>query len=208
MPTICVVPRMLRQPKGTIEQQIAALSGRLTGQEASGAELMSKLTGKGGARLATELRSQLSPDALNELKVAVWRRASEAGENMIPWQAQRSSQEIAKFLNTPLASALYSPNELAMFRAVQQAHEKLIPVPRTVNTSGTFYRLNKALGDMKKQTFQVMLGIHGGLPGYLGLARRLIMVWARRSIASAQRRQRDYSGGRSRGFQLFALRRL
>jgi hypothetical protein len=166
--------------KGTIEQQVAQLSGRLTGQEASGEELMSKLMGKGGPRLVSELRSQLSPETMAQLKVAIWRRISEAPEGMVPWEAQKSSTQISKFLNMQLASALYSSNELAMMRAVQNAHEQMIPLKRTVNTSGTFYRLSKSLDGLKKQAFQTMGAIHGGVHGYvLGKA----ADWAKEKIA-------------------------
>jgi hypothetical protein len=163
--------------KGTVQDWIS----RLGANDASGEEFMAKLMSKKGPQLAAELRNMnITPETMAQLKVAIWRRVSEAPEGMIPWQAQKSSQQISKFLNTQLARAIYSPNELAMMRAIQSAHEKLIPLPRTVNTSGSWYRASKALDALKKQAFQTMGAIHGGAHGYvLGKA----ADWAKEKIA-------------------------
>ena len=150
--------------RGTVAQKIAALSGRLTGEEATGEQLISQLMRQGGGDLALEL-SRVSPQSMPALKEGVFRKITSPPPGATDWGDQKIANAIAKFAATDLASKLYTPNELAMMRAIGEAHRRLIPLPRTANVSGSAYSVARMAKGLTKQ-FLGMIGATHGLHGY------------------------------------------
>jgi hypothetical protein len=154
--------------KGTVAQKVAALSGRLTGEEASGEQLISQLMRQGGDKLALELK-RVAPNAMPAVKEGIFRKITEAPAGATDWGDQKIANSIANFLNTDLAKGLYTPNELTMLEAIGQAHRQLIPIPRTMNVSGSAYRGAAMLKGLTKQFLTSIggaIGLHGGLMGH------------------------------------------
>jgi hypothetical protein len=155
--------------KGTIAQKVAALSGRLTGEEATGEQLISALKRQGGGELALELNRQM-PGRMPAIKEGMFWDIVSAPPGATDWGDQKIANAIAKFAKTDLASKLYTPNELTMLRAIGEAHKQLIPLPRTANVSGSAYSGARMLKGLTKQ-FLAMIGgailpVHGGPIGH------------------------------------------
>src|SRR6516165_781833 len=154
--------------KGTVAQQIAALSGRLTDQPATGEQLISQLMRQGGGDLALEL-ARVSPQSIPAVKESIFRKITEAPSGATEWGDQKIANSIAKFAATDLASKLYTPNELTMLRAIGEAHARLVPIPGTRNVSASAYRGAAMLKGFTKQ-FLTLIGAgilpHGGLIGH------------------------------------------
>ena len=155
---------------GTVERDIAQQAGRF-GQRGSGQELLNRLNAADGDQYAARLRQLVSPDTWNQLRQAVWERISEQPRGMISWQDQRTGQNIAKFLNTPVAREMFDTNERAIMSSIAQAHIHLIPTPGSVNTSGTAY-MNQEIGGhvikgLKAQLMKLIFAHFGHIPGYM-----------------------------------------
>jgi hypothetical protein len=150
--------------KGTVAQQIAALSGRLTDQPATGEQLISQLMRQGGGDLALEL-ARVSPQSMPAVKEGIFRKITEAPAGATEWGDQKIANSIAKFAATDLASKLYTPNELAMLKSIGEAHKRLVPIPGTRNVSGSAYRAAAMLKGVTRQ-FLSMIGATHGLHGY------------------------------------------
>lgn len=177
--------------RGTVAQTIAQLSGRVTGEEASGQQLISQLMGKRGPELARALRQPgaLTPEGLGQLKQGIWRSVSEEPEGGKPWEHQKINTQITRLLNNPMARELFTPNELQVMKAIADAHLQLIPVPGTTNPSGTAFMGQHMMKGMTKQLLRMFGLSHGGLPGMVAghvagmgweaLARRMEAAQAR-----------------------------
>jgi hypothetical protein len=149
--------------KGTPEQKIAVLSGRITGEPATGEQVLSAI--KRDPRLARDVMSQVSPQSRSLLKQSLWKEVSEAPEGMIAWGPQKTGQKIAAFLNTELAREAFTPNERMLMKAIGDAHQKLVPVPGSTNPSGTAHMMAKIANGSKNQLLALFGFSHGGLPG-------------------------------------------
>jgi hypothetical protein len=150
--------------KGTIAQKVAALSGRLTGEEATGEQLISALKRQGGGELALEL-NRLMPDRMPAIKEGMFWDVVSAPPGATEWGDQKIANSIAKFVKTDLASKLYTPNELTMLKAIGEARRQLVPIPGTRNVSASAYRGAAMLKGLTRQ-FLAMLGATHGLHGY------------------------------------------
>jgi hypothetical protein len=185
---------------GTIEAKIAQLSSPST----TGDQLLSALTGQQGGNIATELRQRLTPENLGALKASMFSRISQAPEGMLPWEHQKTGQNIAKFLSTDLARNLYSPSELGVMRDIANAHLQIVPIPGSTNVSGSGYTgaaIAKQGIKMMTRNLLRMIGLaHGHLPGLL----------AGEALASARERIGEQLAARrsaQRAEQLFLGRR-
>jgi hypothetical protein len=172
--------------RGTPEQKIAVLSGRVTGEPATGEQVLSAI--KRDPRLAREVMQQVSPQSRALLKQSLWKEISEAPEGMIPWGPQKTGQSIAKFLNTDLVREMFTPNERMLMKAIGDAHQKLVPVPGTTNPSGTAHMMSKIASGAKSQLLGLLGFHHGGLPGAaiaIGMGKGLEWAAGRRAANQA-----------------------
>jgi hypothetical protein len=150
---------------GTIEHKIARLSGRLTGEAATGEQILSELGGKQGAQLASELRTRLTPESFAELKRGMFMKISQAPEGMIPWGDQKVGQNIEKFLATDLAREMFTPAERARMDLMGRAHLRLVPIHGTTNPSGTAHMGERLAKGLKSQMLMLLGFSHGGMGG-------------------------------------------
>lgn len=173
---------------GTMEEKIAKLSGRKNGEPATGEQTLAAI--KKDPRLAEEVMKSVSPESRSLLKQALWQQISEAPEGMIKWENQKTGQSIAKFLNTDLARAVYTPNERMLMKAIADAHQRLVPIPGTTNPAGTAHMLAKLVSGGKHQLLG-LFGFHaGGLPGAataIALGKGLEWIGAKRAANQATR---------------------
>lgn len=178
--------------KGTVDQKVDILSGRTTGEGASGAQVVSSIMSatKDAAKLATAVRDRVSPQSWALVKQAIWGQMSGAGEGMTAWGHQRTGETIAKFLNTELARAVYTPNERMLMKAIADAHHRLVPVPGTTNPSGTAHTAAKLVSGARHQLLALFGFSHGGLPGAgvaLALGKALDWSIKKRAANTAER---------------------
>lgn len=174
--------------KGTVQQKIAVLSGRHTGEAATGAQVLSAI--EHDPKLAREVLRQVSPESAAMLKQGLWKKISEAGEDRTAWGHQRTGEQIAKFVNTELARAVFTPNELMMMRTIADAHHRLVPVPGSTNPSGTAHTAKKLLAGMRHQLLGLFGFAHGGIPGAsiaLGMGKALEWVGEKKAAKEATR---------------------
>jgi hypothetical protein len=150
--------------RGTIEQKVAQLSGRLTGEAATGEQLVAELFKTNGAKLVDELQ-RVSPQSIPALKEGVFRKVTSAPQGATDWGDQKIANAIANFAKTDLAQRLYTANELAMLRTIGEAHKQLLPLPRTANVSASAYTGARMMKGLTKQ-FLAMIGSTHGLHGY------------------------------------------
>lgn len=181
---------------GSVEDKLAALSGRGGKMPAGGQQLMSMLMGQNGDQIAAALRDQLmargpqGEDIWNQLRQGVWARVAEAPQGMIPWEHQRTSQQIAKFLNTPLAREMFDTNEQAVMSAISQAHQQIIPIKGTTNPSGTAHMAAHMVTGLRRQLLNMIGLTHGGVHGLVTsvAANRAWDEWATRRAAKEAER--------------------
>jgi hypothetical protein len=175
---------------GTVEHKIARLSGRLTGEAATGEQVLSELNGKNGAQLVAGLRGRLTPESFTMLKRGMFQKISQAPEGMIPWGDQKIGQSIAKFLTTDLARELYTPSERLLLEGIAKAHLQVVPIPGTTNPSGTAHMGERLAKGLKSQ-FLTLLGFtHGGMGGAaIGAALAKGLEW--RAASKAANRASD-----------------
>jgi len=154
--------------KGTVEQKIAILSGRITGEPATGTQVVHALlnpAADNAPKLAAAIRERVSPQSWALVKQGLWKMISEAPEGMTAWGDQKIGQSIAKFLNTELAREVFTPNERMLMKTIADAHHKLIPIPGTTNPSGTAHTAAKLVQGARHQLLALFGFAHGGLPG-------------------------------------------
>ena len=167
------VPEELPQP-GTPERILADIAGRRVGmqpgQRQTGQQLMGQLLGPKGGDVALALQRGVPRETYEGLKRVVMQRATQAPEGAIPWQHQKSQQQIAKFLQTDFARKALTPDERMWLTNLMNAHDQLKPLEKTVNYSGSAYeaaRMSRGLLRGVIHHSLRMLGLtHGGLPGY------------------------------------------
>jgi hypothetical protein len=111
----------------------------------------------------------VSPQTWIAMKQGLFGKMIRAPEGAVPWQSQKISSNIAKFLQSDLAQELYSPNERLLIKGVGDAHAALLPPPGTKNVSGSGYEVQKQAKEWTKQAWRMLgLGLgHGTLHGYL-----------------------------------------
>lgn len=147
--------------------------------------------GRNAAALVTRLRTELSREAFDGLRQGAFQRLVDAGEGKTPYGAQAMSQRLHGFLNSPLATALYSERERNVMRQLAQVYSKMTPVAGTTNPSGTAPMLMKML-NKSSSTLLGLLGFsHGGLPGaalMLGAGKAAGNIAERMSARDASRR--------------------
>jgi hypothetical protein len=183
---------------GTIEHKIARLSGRLTGEAATGEHILSELSGKQGAQLASELRSRLTPESFANLKRGLFMKISQAPEGMIPWGDQKVGQNIAKFLTTDLAREMFTPAERLLMEGLSKAHLQLVPIPGTTNPSGTAHMGERLAKGLKSQMLTLLGFSHGGMPGAAAAAALAKGLEWRASSKAANRASELFLGPRAR----------
>lgn len=179
--------------RGTVEQKIAVLSGRHTGEAASGNQVIEALSRSDGGKLAAALRNEVSPESWALLKQGMFQKVSKAVEDATPWGSQRTAETITKFLATDLAREMYTPNERALMKALADAHHQLVPIPGTVNTSGTAHTAARLATGLRHQLLGLFGFSHGGLPGAgLALALGKGLEWGVHRRAAGQATARFY----------------
>ena len=109
--------------------------------------------------------ARVSPQSMPAIKEGIFRKITEAPAGATDWGDQKIANSIAKFAATDLAAKLYTPNELAMLKAIGEAHKRLLPLPRTANVSGSAYAVARMAKGLTRQ-FLSMIGATHGLHGY------------------------------------------
>ena len=85
--------------RGTVEQKIAILSGRTTGEPATGGQVVAALlnpAAKDAPKLAAAIQARVSPESWSLVKQGIWKLVSEAPEGATAWGHQRTGETIAK----------------------------------------------------------------------------------------------------------------
>jgi hypothetical protein len=159
-------------PQGVVEKTIAKWAGRNGEIAASPKTIIDDLMGSTGTKgtgpaIVDHLKRHMTPETVNQLKVAMWRRITES-DGAIPWKDQKVGERIIKFLDgdgSGMANALFTKAELQAMREVGNAHIKMLPVEGTTNPSKSGYVIEKAMKSMAHGLLP-FLGFHaGGLPG-------------------------------------------
>lgn len=176
--------------RGTVEQKIAILSGRITGEPATGANVVAQLMAPGAqdsAKLARAVRDHVSPQSWALVKQGLWKMISAAPEGRTAWGDQKTGESIAKFLNTELAREVFSANERMLMKVIGDAHHRLVPIPGTTNPSGTAHTAAKLVAGARHQLLALFGFAHGGLPGAgIALALGKALDWSINKRAANQ----------------------
>lgn len=181
---------------GSVEAKLSAFSGRGGAMPAGGKQLMTQLLGPNGDQLAAGLRDRLlargqaGEDIWNQLRQGLFQYAAEAPQGLIPWEHQKTSQQIGKFLNLPVAREMYSQAEQAEMRNIAAAHQALIPTRAGTNPSGTAFMLAHMAKGLRRQFINGLgLTTHGlhGLVTSTAINRALDEASSRLEAKEAQR---------------------
>lgn len=163
-------------------------------------QLVEKLKGASGPRLATELKARLSREQFDAVKQALFADAMGPVEGRQGFGAQKIQGRLADLLNKrggELARAVYEPDEIRDMEAFRRAHEMQVPPAEAANRSGTAAAIRRG-GQHGGSVSSAMLGILGehvlGHAG-LGLMAARPIFNALRERAGANRAAQSFFGG-------------
>lgn len=160
------------KPLDPLDKFIAKIAGTETGIPMSGADVVNELMKHVGvghkqysSQLVHRLKRDMTPDGFNQLRQGIFEQLIEkpsAGE----FGPQALASRMKRFLDDPMAAALYAPDEIAQMKQLKALYERMIPpkgsAPNTSNTAMTLARL----AQKGQHNVLALIGAgSGGIPG-------------------------------------------
>ncbi len=115
--------------------------------------------------LAAYLKKNLSPESWSALKQGAFEHLVTTPEGAKDLTSAAIAKRLSAYLDGDLSKVLNTPEELAEMRKLMLVHNKLTPLPGTVNTSGSAFFGQKMLKGAGKNLMTMLGFAHGGVGG-------------------------------------------